>query len=375
MKSQTYFKQSGILNKIREEIVSGKWQPGAQVPTRFDLIEQFGVSSVTLQRALDRLAKEGFIETSPRQGTFVSTHPPHLYRYGVLFGTSYAALEAGPTNFWQVLSHQVELKRQDGVSFSIYRNIDIHGTSEDFNRLATDLKTHRLAGLIATEIYSIQTMLSTVQIPVVCFLEDADSRFESFYRLAGLPVDTDNFIQRAMQRLKTLGARRVAVITQGHMMLNFETMCLKKAQENGLTCKSGWVHGIGLNARQWLPNLMRLMFETGPEDRPDGLVIADDFLVEDTVGGALSAGIRVPQDLRIVALCNYPEVPRPMVPIEYLGYDVPKMVNKCVHLLREMRDGREINSVHPVSPVFQNEFTSTRVKTSEEPRKSLLPSD
>ncbi|MFR3031556.1 MAG: GntR family transcriptional regulator [Blautia sp.] len=59
-----------VKRRIRDEIC--KLSPGTKLPSERDLIEQFGYSRPTIQKALVELEKEGVIYRLPRQGSFVA---------------------------------------------------------------------------------------------------------------------------------------------------------------------------------------------------------------------------------------------------------------------------------------------------------------
>lgn len=56
-----------IYQLIRDQIECGLLPKGSKLPSRSDLCEEFKVSAKTIRRALERLAKEGLIETSKRK--------------------------------------------------------------------------------------------------------------------------------------------------------------------------------------------------------------------------------------------------------------------------------------------------------------------
>ncbi|MFI8191402.1 GntR family transcriptional regulator [Streptomyces sp. NPDC085946] len=60
-----------IAAEIRKLIMSGEWEPGAKVPTNEKLREQFKTSNVTIQRALQILKDEKFLEGQAGVGVFV----------------------------------------------------------------------------------------------------------------------------------------------------------------------------------------------------------------------------------------------------------------------------------------------------------------
>lgn len=65
-----------IYMVVRENIVRGRWPAGSAIPTEEALRQEFGVSRVTVRRALADLAAHGLIEKRHGLGTFVSTHLP-----------------------------------------------------------------------------------------------------------------------------------------------------------------------------------------------------------------------------------------------------------------------------------------------------------
>jgi GntR family transcriptional regulator len=60
-----------IAAEIRKLIMSGEWEPGKKVPTNAQLREQFETSNVTIQRALQILKDEKFLEGQTGVGVFV----------------------------------------------------------------------------------------------------------------------------------------------------------------------------------------------------------------------------------------------------------------------------------------------------------------
>lgn len=61
-----------ILTEIERRIVSGQWPPGHRLPFEIDLAKSFGVSRMTMNKVLTRLAGSGLIERRKRSGSFVA---------------------------------------------------------------------------------------------------------------------------------------------------------------------------------------------------------------------------------------------------------------------------------------------------------------
>jgi GntR family transcriptional regulator len=68
-----YFK---VMTEIRDNILSGTWSTGLQLPGELDLARRLGVSVITVRQALGQLAQEGLVRRERAKGTFVSWSGP-----------------------------------------------------------------------------------------------------------------------------------------------------------------------------------------------------------------------------------------------------------------------------------------------------------
>ena len=57
---------------IQQHIASGEWRPGDPVPSEAALMQQFGISRMTVNRALRELTAEGMVVRVQGSGTFVA---------------------------------------------------------------------------------------------------------------------------------------------------------------------------------------------------------------------------------------------------------------------------------------------------------------
>lgn len=61
-----------IRKALEARIRDGQWGPGTRIPTEVELCEEFGVSRITVQRALRDLADAGLIVRFRKRGSFVA---------------------------------------------------------------------------------------------------------------------------------------------------------------------------------------------------------------------------------------------------------------------------------------------------------------
>lgn len=67
--------QQQIFEQLRSLIQGGRLAPGTRMPSTRMVADQFAVSRITVLLVYERLIAEGYLETIPAKGTFVS-HPP-----------------------------------------------------------------------------------------------------------------------------------------------------------------------------------------------------------------------------------------------------------------------------------------------------------
>ncbi len=62
-----------VKEVVRTRIADGTWPPGTLLPAEPHLCEEFGVSRITVRKAIGDLVHEGKVETVQGKGTFVAT--------------------------------------------------------------------------------------------------------------------------------------------------------------------------------------------------------------------------------------------------------------------------------------------------------------
>lgn len=65
-----------VKQYLKDELSRARWLPGELMPSEAELVAQFGVSRMTVNRALRELSAEGFVERVQGVGTFAA----HLHR-------------------------------------------------------------------------------------------------------------------------------------------------------------------------------------------------------------------------------------------------------------------------------------------------------
>lgn len=69
-----------ILKQIKNNIIKGELEEGEMLPSIRGLAQELQISVITTKRAYEELEREGFIETVPGKGSFISTQNKDLIR-------------------------------------------------------------------------------------------------------------------------------------------------------------------------------------------------------------------------------------------------------------------------------------------------------
>jgi GntR family transcriptional regulator, histidine utilization repressor len=76
MLSRTQLPYLRVKRHLKEGLAAGRWAPGALMPSEAELCSHFGVSRMTVNRALRELQSEGLVSRSQGVGTFAA--PRHV---------------------------------------------------------------------------------------------------------------------------------------------------------------------------------------------------------------------------------------------------------------------------------------------------------
>ena len=340
-------KQALISEHLRKQIIEGRFPPGGRLPTQMQLVDQFGVSGVTIQRALDRLMREGFICTRGRNGTFVANHPPHLYSYAVVFRDE---PKVGRSRYHQMLEGQaLRLQRSGDRKVTIFNRITGHDDTEPSRQLLAMVRSHQMAGLVLIDG---DTFRDTP------LLDES-----GIYRCAimsrkvdalGCPIvfpDMTGMIDVALDTLVQRGRRRVATLVTLGVFTEVGDYLRHAMQNRGITTHDRWMQIVPHDVPEAVRNNV-LMLMSG-QDRPDGLFIVDDNLAEGASSGLVMAGVHVPRDLEVVAHCNFPWLAPSVLPMQRVGFDTRQIMETAVNVIDIQRQGHRAPKVTRIGPVLE----------------------
>lgn len=331
-----------VERTIRDRIAERIYQPGGRLPTYDELEREFQLSRLMLQQVMRHLKQDGFVTSRERQGLFVSPKPPHLNRVAMVIA------RFDPVRFWEELYHSAQFAATErGMELVLYRNWECDASV--CKKLREDVANHLIAGIISPGSLPDGYDITASSVPVAMpDLHSAPIPISFIFRDALL-------VQRALDRLQQRGATRIALI--GNLNRNpirhfFDAEIVRKK----LFSAPEWRFEIGMESRKAIVNIIQLLLALPAGKRPDGIFVADDNYTPEVVSGAASTSLRIPDELPIVSHYNWSVGPFDQLPVEYIGYDLVRLMRHAFTAIQEYCKTGNIPEPYPVMPQFKEEL-------------------
>jgi DNA-binding LacI/PurR family transcriptional regulator len=337
-----------IAEKIRSKVIRGEWAPGSRLPNRNDIISEIGSNTKVVQSAIHQLVDEGFLEVGARKlGTRVALNPPHLTRYYLIFPDT-------PKNwdhFRKALAEAAEALSGETCEFICFYGLGGQRDVADYQKMIADVQNKSVAGLIFTssaEEFAGTPLLDTPRIPRVAI--------SSGWTLPGVPkvkLDIQDFVCRAVQHLAGQGRKRLALLAPNTGLA--ETFRQALAEHN-LDPNEVFIQYPRPNFKESARSAVQLLLTLPKQSRPDGLIIADDNLIEGAVESLTGKRIPVPDELSLVTMNNFPHIVQTELTVTRFGFDIPALLSLLMKRLEQVSNGEEPEENTRVSVVTEAEF-------------------
>ena len=290
-----------IAALLREAIVTGYYKPGDVLPTIRELAHMLEVGRVNVERAIAKLTDEGLVNPRPKIGSIVCGTDTPLWKGQVLI-----VVPPGNANHYINVMGAVlrDALTEAGYLFlmaSVPRKSD---GSFDFSLLQTMLRQRVDLVVQLHDKDEISTWLSKHDVPFVrvttgdrCDAEncigtlqnhsgEAFSAFAEHCSRSGVGNVLQVFAWQSMSAVPALRARNVPTT---EWLLDFRD------------CRS--VSGPVV-AQKAADEFWRRLNEEGRDWLPDVLYLGDDYIASGAVAALLAAGVRIPEDVRVVTWAN-----------------------------------------------------------------------
>jgi len=294
-------KHEELAELLVERIRSSSISVGDQMPTRRALMEEYGVSDSTVNRAVLELTKEGYISSTVGKGTFVirsqpeKTSGPNTERIGVLL------CNCEPTGeLVSVELHRLESKAWD-LSHTLVPMVIKTGRGDEARRKIARL-AEETAGFIVSGSFTkafLQGIASFGRPGVVLgFPTDSGDVPDG---MDSITVNVRSGIREAVEYLAGTGRKRI-VLVNGHDSFFFKE--IDKGYHEAVETIPGLCGGVRTfsgnmsmaDGRRCAKNLL------DASDTPDAVIVASDRVFVGMYECFAEQGVRVPEDMSVVVV-------------------------------------------------------------------------
>ena len=303
-----------VVNGFKAAIASGRFRVGERLPSREDVARILGVSVRVSRAAFARLAAESLVSIRPRIGCEVLARNQTFWRRRVV-----AVMPALHQASYYVAVVVSEIQRRLARSGCLFECIALNRTRRralDLRLLEEALRQPVDLAFAFFDNREVLSMLDRKGVPTISIGTDC----------AGTPgarhvVRSERSVAfaRLVDHCRKAGVRRVLVA--GYGMFNELISPLRAAGVSVETYSVSDKFGLG-----YLEDIQRdamraflARFSKSSRNRPELVVVTDDFVARGVLAAFSELGIRCPDDVRLVAAVNKgfgPVYPRTLARIE-----------------------------------------------------------
>ncbi len=294
-----------ILEKLQDDIASGRYKPGKRLPSEAELVRRFGASRMTVFRAMHELQSMGLVTRRVGSGTFVSSNTnTGSHVFGLLIP------ELGQTEIFEAICKGM-MEAQEAMHHSLlWGNAVSH--EEEKERAAEQLCEHYIAQKVSGVFFApvefsanryqanhrIVAAFDRARIPVVLLDRDLEPYPQrSKYDLVGIDNRRTGYL--ATEHLIKTGAKRIAFFARPNSAPTVDARIAGYREallsQDGAGTKKDLVTIGDASDLKFIKSILR-------KHSPDAFVCANDHTAGNLMHTLISLGQRIPDDIRIMGI-------------------------------------------------------------------------
>lgn len=298
-------KYQQVVEAVKNEILSGRYQPGQKLPSEAALVKRFGASRITVGRALRELRQAGLIQSRAGSGSYVGLAATG--DQGMLFGLLIPNL--GDTEIFGPICQGMSQAPQARKNALLWGNIapEPETKEEQTWELCQQYIAKKVDGVFFAPLeratandetnYRVISSLERANIPVV-LLDRCILPYPRRSRHDLVGIDHRRAGYMITEHLLKLGCRRIAFVGYPN---SAATVTARIGGYRDALFSAGI--SVARDLVRTLENDQVSDVRTVMEKlKPDGIVCANDRTAGHLMHGLIQMNYRIPQDIRIVGI-------------------------------------------------------------------------
>ncbi|OHB61480.1 MAG: hypothetical protein A2Y12_06815 [Planctomycetes bacterium GWF2_42_9] len=333
-----------IANDIRKKIKD--IEPGEMLAPERDLAEHYSVSYMTMRKAIDVLAKEGFIKRYQGRGTIVNNRLS-VGEIAVVVRPKLLDIHSSP--YYQLASNLlIENIHATNKSWQVKLHLGkatMRGEEfpETLDLLAPEV-LHNLRGVFTfNPLYDLSKKLEQSNVLVISMsLGDKFGKYQVGFNQADVfNLGLAHFAERGCKSIGLIGHKNYLGIDG--IAYDSKVHFLEQVHTNKLETRAEWIlcqegdrfenNGYEMFMRLW-----------NRPQHPDAILITDDVLCRGVLRAILQLGIKLPDDLCLTTYANKGVEIAYHRDLTRVEYDVPRQAAVACEMMFSLIEGKPITS-------------------------------
>ena len=293
-----------IFESLKESLISGEYKEGTRLPSEAELVRRFGVSRMTIVKAVKELQQLGLVVRRVGSGTYAATRATHE---GRLFGLLIPDL--GVTEIFEPICQGMASFPLASRHSLLWGNSQVPSKQKEevAEQLCYDYIRQKVSGVFYAPLEltpvkdevnrRIISALDRAKIPVIlldrCF---APYPRRSRYDLVG--IENRRAAYLAVEHLAKLGAKRVAFLGK---RLSASSVDARIAGYREALFALGLTPGEDLVSRGD-PSDEGFIRGVLASKTPDAFLCANDHTAANLMQSLMNLGRQIPEDIRVVGI-------------------------------------------------------------------------
>lgn len=297
-------KHRQVFDSLLGAIQSGASKAGDRLPSEAELGKTFHASRITIAKAVNELQRLGLVSRRAGAGTYVL---PQKQTAGCVFGLLIPDL--GRTEIFEPICHGMMRSPLSSAHSLLWGHA--MGQAEEQEKEAEQLCRHYIAQKVSGVFFApleftpekdafnrkIASALDRAGIPMVlldrciaCYPE------RSKYDLVGIDNRSTGF--QVTRHLVRLGSKRIVFVAKPLSAPSVDGRIAGYREAlycSGMSLRENLVCFGDPEDRSFIQSVLR-------QHKPDAIVCANDLTAARVMQGVLEAGVRIPQDIRMVGI-------------------------------------------------------------------------
>lgn len=338
-----------IADNIKDKIARGELKPGEQVASQNELVKEYGVSMITVKKALSNLVSDGTLFTRQGKGTFVSGRESKKVDLSAK-KTIGVVLRDLKHSFFSMVVHGIE-ERTTELGYNLLLSTSSNNLEKEeaqidhFRRLDVD-------GLIIASLslqyqptdYIQKLHRQNFPYVMVSYMHDPQ------YWYVGSDQEYGGFL--ATEHLIKLGYRKIGYLhaEKGNLLSEIRKNGFYRAlTEYGVPYNGSFIYHLEPNKEKKIIDRYDQGYRFGKtfsqlKNKPEALFIYSDIAALGFEKALLEKGIRIPDDLAVVGFDDILQAAYSPVPLTTVHQPAEKIGRIAVDVMQKRISGEDVGN-------------------------------